>query len=84
LKSVLPVSYGLGGASIVLAALVGLAVSIYGSPDTASAHLRGERISLYPRLVDLGTGDPGEIRETVVEVVNRTDHPIRLIGGTKD
>jgi hypothetical protein len=84
LKSVLPVFYGLGGAVVVLGALAGLAYSVYGSPDAALAHLRGERISLYPRLVDAGTGDPGEQRETTVEVVNRTDHPISLIGGTKD
>jgi hypothetical protein len=84
LKSILPIFYGLGGAVVVLGPLAGLASLVYGSPDAALAHLRGERISLYPRLVDVGMGDPGEPRETVVEVVNRTDHPIRLLGGTKD
>jgi hypothetical protein len=84
LMSILPALFGLGGALVVLAALAGLARSVYGSPDAALAHLRGERISLYPRLVDVGTGIPGERREAAFEVVNRTDHPIRLIGGTKD
>jgi hypothetical protein len=74
----------LAGAFGLLAVLVGVASTLYGSADAALAHLRGERISLYPRLVDVGTGDPGEQREATVEVVNRTDHAIRLIGATKD
>jgi hypothetical protein len=84
LVSVVPVVYALGGAVVILASLAGLANWFYGSPDAALAHLRGERISLYPRLVDVGTGTPEEIREAALEVVNRTDDPIRLIGGTKD
>jgi hypothetical protein len=84
LLSILPALYGLGGAAVILASLAGLAKGFYGSPDAALAYLRGERISLYPRLVDVGTGAPAEEREAAVEVVNRTDHPIRLIGGTKD
>jgi hypothetical protein len=84
LANVLPAVYGLGGALVVLAMLAGLASLRYGSPDAALAHLRGERISLYPRLIDVGTGAPEEVREAAVEVVNRTDHPVRLIGGTKD
>jgi hypothetical protein len=84
LSSVLPALYGLGGAIAILASLAGLASWIYGSPDAALAHLRGERISLYPRLVDVGIGAPADVREAAIEVVNRTEHPIRLIGGTKD
>lgn len=84
LASLLPALYGLGGAIVMLGGLSGLGTLTYGSADSALAHLRGERISFYPRLVDIGSGDPGEQREAAVEVVNRTDHPIRLIGGTKD
>lgn len=84
LASLLPALYGLVGALLILGALAGLGALTYGSPDSALAHLRGERISFYPRLVDIGSGDPGEQREAAVEVVNRSDHPIRLIGGTKD
>ena len=84
MMSALPIAYGLIGAFAVLTLLAGVASLMYGSADTALAHLRGERISLYPRLVDVGTGAPGEIREGTIEVVNRTDHSIRLIGGTKD
>lgn len=49
LANVLPAVYGLRGALVVLASLAGLASLVYGSPDAALAHLRGERISLYPR-----------------------------------
>ncbi len=82
--NLLPAVGGVVGTAAVLALLVGLGSLFYGSSDNALAHIRGERISLYPRLVDVGTGDAGEEREAVVEVVNRNDHAIRLIGGTKD
>jgi hypothetical protein len=84
LASFLPAVYGLVGAAIVLASLTSLAFVFYGSPDAALAHFRGERVSLYPKLVDVGTGFPGEQREARIEIVNRTDHAIRLIGGAKD
>ena len=84
LASLAPAVYAVGGAIVVLASLAGLANCFYGSPDSALAHLRGERISLYPRVIDVGTGAPGEERESAIEVVNRTDHPIRLLGETKD
>lgn len=84
LASVLPVAYGLGGAAVALALLGGLASLLYGSPEAALARLRGERVSLYPRLIDVGTGAPGQTYEAPVEVVNRTDHIICLVGGTLD
>ena len=84
LMSILPAVYGLAGALAILSLVAGVASWVSGSPDAALADLRGERISLYPRLVDVGTGVPGEMREEAVEIVNRTDHPIRVIGGTKD
>jgi hypothetical protein len=84
LADLLPGAFGLGGAVVVLGALAGLAALFFGTPDAALARLRGERISLYPRLIDVGTGPPGETREEAVEVVNRTAEPIRLIGGAVD
>ncbi|HEY7314869.1 MAG TPA: MauE/DoxX family redox-associated membrane protein [Gemmataceae bacterium] len=56
LTNILPAAYGLSGAAVVLGVLAALASLLFGSPDAALAHLRGERISLYPRLVDVGTG----------------------------
>lgn len=84
LTSARPALYGFAGMIAVLAGMIGLSSLLYGSPDAALARWRGERISIYPRLVDVGTGAPGEFREAAFEVVNRTDQPIRLIGGTKD
>jgi hypothetical protein len=75
---------GLIGVAAVLAALAGVAYLGFGSPDAALAYLRGERISVRPWLVDIGAGAPGETRETVAELVNRTDEPVRLVGGTAD
>ena len=46
--------------------------------------MRTERLSVHPPLIDMGHGAPGETREATVELTNRTDQPIRLIGGTAD
>ena len=54
----------------------------FGSIDAALAILRGERLSIYPSLVDMGEGVPGETRNASIELTNRTDMPIRVIGGT--
>lgn len=75
---------GLLGVSSLLGLLAGVAHWKFGSTAAALAHLRGESISLYPRLVDVGDGTPGEIRESVVELVNRTDETVRVVGGTSD
>lgn len=56
LMSALPAIYGLASAAALLALFAGLATLFYDSPDAALAQLRGERISLYPRLADVGTG----------------------------
>jgi hypothetical protein len=84
LANLRPAAYGLGGALTVLLSLAALASLFFGSPDAALAHFRGESISLYPRLVDVGTGAPGETREASLQVFNREKHPIHLIGGAKD
>ncbi len=72
------------GASLVFGGVVGLVSLTFGSPDAALAHLRGERISICPRTVNVGRVEPHQRIEVSVEVVNRTDRPVRLIGGTSD
>lgn len=76
------------GAIAIAAALgagsAGLAVLIFGSPDAALARLRGERISIQPRLVDIGSGQPGQTVEAKIEVVNRLDRSMLIEGGTSD
>lgn len=81
-KVVLPVGSVVAGAALLLAALAGVAQVAFGSTDAAWAFLRGERLSVRPRVVDIGTGVLGEFRNGTVELVNRTDSAIRVVGGT--
>jgi hypothetical protein len=74
----------LGGYAVLLGVLALVSVVHFGSMDAAIAALRGERLSLDPAMVDMGQGVPGEERDASVELTNRTDKPIRLIGGTAD
>ncbi|MFL5328691.1 MAG: MauE/DoxX family redox-associated membrane protein [Gemmataceae bacterium] len=68
-------------AVLVLAAVTG--VWIYGSFDAAVAALRGEAVT-YSSLVELPEGTVGTVGESAVEIVNRSDHPLRITGGTND
>jgi hypothetical protein len=74
----------LGGYLLLLGSLAAYAHYRYGSIDDAIAELRHERLSVNPPLIDMGTGVPGETRQASVELTNRTDQAIRLIGGTTD
>jgi hypothetical protein len=67
-----------------LAILLVLASHTFGSLPAAIAFFRSERVSAYPRLIEVGEGVSGETRKVSVEVVNWTDKPVRLIGGTRD
>lgn len=76
---------GLVGFMLALGAgTIGLTWMIFGSADAALAWLRGERVSIQPRMVDVGEGRPGQTMEAVVQVVNRTNQPVRLLGGNSD
>ena len=79
-----PLVMAAAGMMMMLGVFTAIGTLAFDSPAAALAYLRGERISVSPRLVDVGLGEPGEWRETTVELSNRTDHPIRLIGGTHD
>jgi len=78
------VGIGLGIYLLVLGAVAGFVHYRYGSVDAALAGMRHERLSVNPPLIDMGQGVPGETRDATVELANRTDQPIRLIGGTAD
>ena len=75
---------GLTGVSLLVALFAGSAIYWFDSPEAALAYFRGERLSVRPALVDVGEGAPGETRVSAVELVNRTDHEIRIVGGTFD
>jgi hypothetical protein len=81
LRSVLS---GLLGVVVLLGLFTALGSLLFGSPGEALAYIRGERLSIRPRWIDLGAGELGESREVPVTLVNRTDKEIRIIGGTSD
>src|SRR5690606_19370436 len=66
------------GFAAVSALLYGVAVTAFGSAEAALAHLRGELLTIYPSLLDLGTGMPGGALVTTAVVTNWADEPIRL------
>lgn len=72
------------GVVVPLTVVTGIATRVYGSPEVALARLRGELITVSTPYADFGRGQPGEVRDAVVEVRNWTDVPVRLIGGTSD
>jgi uncharacterized protein DUF1573/methylamine utilization protein MauE len=67
-----------------LGILAGIGTLTFGSPAAALAHLRGERISIDPSLVDVGDGTLGDQKEIVINVLNWSKNPIRIVGGTSD
>jgi Protein of unknown function (DUF1573) len=75
---------GLAGYLALAGALVALGYYEFGSIETALASLRSERLSVDPRLVDMGEGVAGEARTASITLTNRTEAPIRVIGGTAD
>jgi hypothetical protein len=82
--ALLPVAGGFLGTAAILGLLAGIAHASFGSTQGALAYLRGERISVSPRLLDMGEGQPGEVREASVQLHNWTDKPVHLYGGTSD
>jgi hypothetical protein len=81
-------AWGVVGAFAGVTAISGVLLAVthyhFRSVPEALAYLRGERISVRPRLVNIGEGHPGDERELALEVANWTDKPIRLIGGAAD
>ncbi len=82
--AMLPAAWGLAGMVVIGGVLSGLAYFGFGSMPAALAYLRGERVSIDPRLVDVGEGPRGEARDVTVTLMNWTDRPVQLFGGTAD
>jgi hypothetical protein len=68
----------------VAAVLVGGALVLRSSDHAAIslARLRGESITIGPAVSDVGEGSAGDVRTFDVELTNRTDRRIRIVGGT--
>ncbi len=70
------------GAAVLLALATGAFLFAFADPADALAWLRGEAITVSPSGYDVGKGQPGEARTFRVRLTNRTDRPIRVVGGT--
>jgi hypothetical protein len=80
-RRALPVLMATAGLLVVLTTA---ATVWYGSPTAALAQLRGERLSVSPGVVNFGDATGGETREAEIELTNRTEQPLRVVGGTYD
>lgn len=80
----LPGIYGALAVAAIAGVLAASAHAAFGSLPAALAHFRGDRVSVWPGMFDVGNGAPGEERAVTVEVSNWTDAPVRVIGGTAD
>ena len=56
----------------------------YGSLDDGIGAIRGERVIVSPRVIDFGTGRPGEVLAHQLQFRNVSDADIRLTDGTND
>lgn len=72
------------GAVILVIGVQAAASAWYGSPDAALARLCGDPLILRSSYLNLGEGSSGDVLESQVEVWNRTNHPVRFVGGTSD
>jgi hypothetical protein len=70
------------GAAVLLALGSGVFLLGFPGPTEALAWLRGEAITVEPAVCDVGTGRAGERQTFRVHLTNRTDRPVRLVGGT--
>ena len=84
LKPAFPAACGIIGATGITALLLGVAHAGFGSVPAAVAHLRGDRISVSPRHLDLGTAPSGSNRAVQIDIANWTDAPIHVVGGASD
>jgi hypothetical protein len=77
-----------GRAVVAVALLLGLAAAVAhlvcGSVDVALARLRGETVSVSSDYLNFGSGRAGETLTSVVRVFNRTDAPVKVVGGSSD
>jgi Protein of unknown function (DUF1573)/Methylamine utilisation protein MauE len=83
-KALRPVLTGACGVLLMLGVLSAIGTAAFGSPAAALAYLRGQRLSVEPRLVDVGEGYLGEQTEILVRLRNWTEQPIRVVGGSAD
>ncbi len=83
-RMIVRVSGVAAGVAAICAVVAGLGSVAVGSVDATLAYLRREQVSLLQEVVSVGSGEPLESLETSIEIVNRTNQPLRILGGTSD
>jgi len=70
----------LAGAAI----LVSMGIVLAGSPvgDHLLAFFRGNKVYIVPAVSDFGCGPQGTTKTLRVNIINRSDSPVRIVGGT--
>src|SRR5262249_25557508 len=76
-----PVLYLASGVTLILAGCFAALWLAFPSLSAALLFLRGESLTIEPKVVEVGTGVRGEVRDFSLEIRNYTDHPICLMGG---
>jgi len=70
------------GALAFLALIAGVFFLLFDNPVEALARLRGESIGVEPTVSDVGSAIAGTHRDFAIELINHTDHSVRIVGGT--
>jgi hypothetical protein len=79
-----PLAAVVGGVAILSGIAAGTGMAVFGSVDAAVAYFRRETVSVRPRVLDLGAVEAGSVAEASVEVINRSDRAVKIVGGTSD
>jgi hypothetical protein len=78
------VLWSCAGILLISGALFGLCFAIFGSTEAAVIYLRGDGVSLRPRVLDVGHGTTREKRKGELIVANNTQHPVCVLGFAAD
>jgi hypothetical protein len=70
------------GAAALFFVIAGVFLLAFDNPAQALARLRGEAITVEPEVRQVGDGIAGQGRAISLEVINHTDTPICVIGGS--
>jgi hypothetical protein len=70
------------GAGLCLILTMGAWLVAFDRPIDALARLRGELLTVDPAVSDVGEATAGTARSFLVRLVNHSDQPIRVVGGT--
>lgn len=77
-------TFGFAGVALTSGLVLSIILGVFGSIPAAIAFFRDERVSVYPRITELGRAEVGTEREVKITLANWTGVPIHVFGGTSD